>query len=116
MQKQKQRKRFEREQEILDAIDAAKNKVAEYMKEAAGFDHLKAEAALKSAKEEQIEGDAFCAQFWRDQMDEYKKKAEKKHQQANRIRDVRLKELGEKLAQMRTEPMMFLAGDKSVAA
>jgi hypothetical protein len=115
-QPKKEHKRYTEEKEILEAIDAARKKAAEFEKEADGFDSLKLTAARKAANEEQKEGDAFCAQFWRDQMEEYKQKGDKCRQQANRIHNVRLRSLGEKLAELRTEVMNFMGGDGSVAA
>lgn len=116
MSEQKENKRYYEEIEILKAIDIARKKADEYEKEAKAFDSLKLTAAHKAANEEQEEGDAFCAQFWRDQMEEYKLKACKKRAQCNRIHNVRLRDLGEKLAELRTEAMSFLGGDGSVQA
>ena len=110
----KERKRYGTEQEILDAIDRARLRAATLLTEAAEFDRLKLDAARNASGMEQTGGDEASAQFWRDQMNEYKRKAEGRRVTYNGIMSRELKFLGEKLAELRTEPMNFLAGDSSV--
>lgn len=110
----KEQKRFETEQEILNAIDKAKHKAIELEAQACEFDRLMKDAARSAAELEQKEGEPQSATFWRDQMQEYKLNAAKLRVTVNGINNNKLKMLSEKLAEMKTEPMNFLAGDRSV--
>ena len=109
----KTQKRYESEQEIIDAIDTAKVQVAQLEVQAAEFDRLKSEAAANSAKADE-DLQPGPAEFWKDQMHEFKKKAEKLRKRVNSINGSKLISLKERLAEFRTEPMNFMGGDNSI--
>jgi hypothetical protein len=110
----KPKRRFTIERDILDAIEALQKKAGEHEKRAKEFDGLKKNAAEHAAKAD-AEG-TLGGEFWRDQMQEFKLKAEKSRLSAGNIRDKRLKALQDKLAEFQTEPMMFLGCDNSIQA
>jgi hypothetical protein len=109
----KKQKRYESEQEILDAIIAAQLKATQYEKDACQIDLLKDDAIKLSNREGATPGDL---QYWREQVDFLREKAERLRQRSNRIKDMKMIELKNKLSEFQTEPMPFLGLDRSVAA
>jgi hypothetical protein len=110
----KQKKRYSSEQEILDAIENLRKKADECDRNALELDGFRLSAIQNSAKSE-ADGVADV-EFWREQANEFRLKASKLRLTAGNIRERRIKEMGERLAEFQTEPMMFVGLDRSIQA
>ena len=113
MKQSNEKKRFNTAQEILDAIEALKVKMADREKKAAELQQLKKDAAANAARSD-WEGATAAAEFWRDQMNDFLLKENRARSSAGSIREKRIPELGQRLAEFQTEPLAFLGGDRSI--
>lgn len=113
MKPQKPQKIYETEQDILDAIDAAKKRARNADEQSEEFEKMR-KSAIKSASEA-IEHESADAEYWRDQAQEFKIKAEKSRTTSRRINEITLKNLKEAMAAFKTETMYFMANDNSVS-
>jgi hypothetical protein len=108
----REQKRYATEQVILDAMEAAKHRAAALEKKALELDGERLMARNNAAKAD-ADG-TIDGEFWRDQMQEFALKADALRRAANSLKDTKVRNLGEKLAALRTEVMPFMGGDNSV--
>jgi hypothetical protein len=113
MKEPKTQPRYDTEQEILDAIEAARQRAVKAEEQALEFDELKSNAAKAAVEADELGGQG-SGEFWRDQMMKFKSKAKKCRTRSRRINDITLKKLKDVMAEFRTETMHFMAGDGSI--